>query len=76
MSIGYIDLNWPKLPSSKVEPRSKAQVLEIPVVLDMSMVHQGPQQQISFTLAPGSVATDVRQIAETTVGSWTCLTPA
>jgi hypothetical protein len=68
MSIQCIDLKWPRLPSSKVEPsRSKAPALEIPVDLDMSMVCQGPQAHVAFTLAPGSVATDVRQIAETTV---------
>jgi hypothetical protein len=73
MSIQYIDLKWPKLPSSRVEPsRTKEPALTISVDLDMTMVYRGAQPHVEFTLAPGSVATDVRQIAETTVSY--CLT--
>ena len=70
MSIAYIDLKWPALPENVQtggSRRQKKETLLIPVVLDLSALYQGAAKDVEFTLAPGSVASDVRQIACTTV---------
>jgi hypothetical protein len=67
MSISYIDLKWPKIAPPQVEGRMRKTSLKIPVVLDLSSLFQGASKDVEFTLAPGSVAADVRQIACATV---------
>jgi len=63
MAISFIDLKWPQIASSQVEGRSRKESLKIPVILDLSSFMQGACRDVEFTLAPGSVAADVRQIA-------------
>lgn len=64
MAISFIDYSYPKLPDAQVEGKSRKPSLMVPAILDLSALTQGaPGSEISFTLAPGSIAEDVRLIS-------------
>jgi len=67
MALNFIDLAFPKLPATSVEGRQNKTNLMIPVIMDLSALHQGREKQTQFTLAPGIVAGDLRQICNTTM---------
>jgi hypothetical protein len=67
MALNFIDLAYPKLPAASVEGRRAKTTLMIPVILELSALNQGKEKDTHFTLAPGAVAGDVRQICNATV---------